>query len=541
MRKVYRRMALGLLVAGLGGSAALGLGGPAGPPPLDGPTAPPTPAGLTAVPTPAPADPEPKPAVRPAAHTESASRNDPAVALEWGGPPEVRVRRPNEYTLTVRNTCGQPVQKVTVQVRVPKDAAVSGTEPAATVVGGVYVWDVGTLEPRAAKPLKLTLTPAARGELGCQAWVTFTGTAGMTVVAREPKLEVRITAPETVPLGDPIKVTYTVTNVGDCPVEHVQTGLKRPGQGVRECRLYVVGGGLGTAEGILGGQSGLKLIPGETYSQTFDDAADKGGELSYTVTATGEDNVAASGKAKVRVLVPKLEATVTGPEEVRIGRKATYSVQVKNAGELPLDDMKIGCTFPDGLRATVPGTVPGSEWRYAPGSHITLRPGETKTVTVDLLAVRTGSGTFAVTATGSRDTKATAACRTVVEGIPAMRMEVSDLTDPVEKGGEAVYEVRVTSTGSKAEAGVVVACDLPPELEYVSATGPVKPVPKSDGKRVTRVEFEPVTELAPKTEAVFRVKVRATWAGDVRFKATLTSKHLSAPVTKEESTRVYGE
>jgi hypothetical protein len=47
--------------------------------------------------------------------------------------------------------------------------------------------------------------------------------------------------------------------------------------------------------------------------------------------------------------------------------------------------------------------------------------------------------------------------------------------------------------------------------------------------------------LAPKTEAVFRVKVKAKTAGDVRFKAVLTSMHLATPVTKEESTRVYGE
>jgi len=58
---------------------------------------------------------------------------------------------------------------------------------------------------------------------------------------------------------------------------------------------------------------------------------------------------------------------------------------------------------------------------------------------------------------------------------------------------------------------------------------------------VVQVVFEPVAELGPKTEASFTVKVKAKATGDVRFKATMTSKHLTSPVTKEESTRVYGD
>src|SRR5579883_900731 len=161
MRKVYRRMLLGLVFAGLAGGVALGFGRPAGAPPLDGPTAPPAP-GLAAIPMPAPADPDPKPARPAPAAGPAASRQEPGVSLEWSGPPEVKVNKPNDYTLTVRNTCAQPVQKVTVQVRVPKEAAVSGTTPAATVVGGVYVWEIGSLEPRAAVPVRLTLVPTAR-------------------------------------------------------------------------------------------------------------------------------------------------------------------------------------------------------------------------------------------------------------------------------------------------------------------------------------------------------------------------------------------
>ena len=40
---------------------------------------------------------------------------------------------------------------------------------------------------------------------------------------------------------------------------------------------------------------------------------------------------------------------------------------------------------------------------------------------------------------------------------------------------------------------------------------------------------------------LMRCTLKAVTAGDVRFKVSLTSTHLTTPVSKEESTRVYGE
>ncbi len=139
---------------------------------------------------------------------------------------------------------------------------------------------------------------------------------------------------------------------------------------------------------------------------------------------------------------------------------------------------------------------------------------------------------------------------TAIDGIPALRMEMLDTTDPVEKGGETTYEIRVVNTGSKADADIRIACELPKQFEFVSATGPTqglerigidfKPADK-EPKNMRTVVFDPIAELAPRTEAVFKVKVKAIGTGDARFKASLTSKHLTSPVVKEESTRVYGD
>jgi uncharacterized repeat protein (TIGR01451 family) len=271
------------------------------------------------------------------------------------------------------------------------------------------------------------------------------------------------------------------------------------------------------------------------------DRAETGGDKTCEVIVTSDDGARARASAKIHVMVPKLESSVIGPPEALIGKKTTYTVRVKNAGELPLENVMLTYVVPDGFRLTTTDANPVVQATYSEPVLGALQPGESKDVSVCLRPTRTGTATFNATVTASRDTKAVADCRTVVEGIPAMRMEVADLDDPVEKGGETTYEIRVTNTGSKADENVMVACDLPPQLEYVWASGPVKPITKPGGARVGRVEFEPLAELAPKTEAVYRLKVKAVEAGDVRVKAVLTSKYLTAPVSKEESTRVYGD
>ena len=491
------------------------------------------------------AQPVPMPApVIPASATDPLLRPEPAVALDWTGPAVVRLGKPNAYTLTVKNTSRGFVQQVTVQVRPPDGAAVSDPKPAARVVDGVYLWDVGTLEPGEAKPLTITLTTTRRGDLACQAWVTLTGTAGMTVKVQEPKLEARIDAPLRAVVGEPFKVGYKVTNGGDSRVAGVTTG--RTGPGLNEAfraSVKTTGVHIITRDNLdlpPLTPPAADLEPGQATEFSRELVADKPGEYQLGLTARGADGTEAAASRSVLVVAPKLTASVTGPATLLVGRKGTYTLTVKNAGDLAVDGATAVVTLPAGLR----GTAPDGRLTFPVGE---LKPGEERSRTFDATAATAGVQPLTAIATASRGASATADCRTVVDGVPALRVELVDLADPVEKGQETTYEVRITNTGTKSDENVTLACELPDAISFVSATGPtgnVRPAVQGisvAGPKVYRAEFEPVRELTPKTEVVFRVKVKAVAAGDVRFKAVVTSKHLATPVVKEESTRVYGD
>lgn len=530
MRTPWKRATVGLMIAGAVGTAALALAQqtepPATIPHADDPNKLPD---VPAVPIVAA---EPAPVVVQAKALEPVMTNDPAVALEWSGPAVTKVNTPTEYTLTVRNTCGQNLQKVTVQVRAPKGTEVVGTKPAVKPTDGVYLWEIGNLDAKTSKAVAVTLSQPTRGDLACQAWVTFTGSTAMKAVVKEPKLEVAIKAPEKVILGDKIPVKYSVTNTGDFSTGSVSLKL--------------------SGHQALPPVPSRELKPGDTSfdSQSIDTTT--GGTFTYEAVATGDDGLKASAKATVQVLVPKLDVKVSGPAERLIGTKGKWTVTVTNSGEVPLSGVTVSEVLPAGFKVSSAGDGKQTADRltWAAGD---LAVGASKAFEFEGCTSQPGSLTHKVEAAGDRNTTAACECVTKVEGIPGLRMELVDSVDPVEKNGEITYEIKVTNTGTKADSNVVVVCHLPPEMQFVSCSGPTKGVATVSvpaiyvppgGKQPVPTEsvaFDPISDLAPKTEAVFKVKVKGTATGDVRFKATMTSKHLTTPVTKEESTRVYGE
>jgi len=76
---------------------------------------------------------------------------------------------------------------------------------------------------------------------------------------------------------------------------------------------------------------------------------------------------------------------------------------------------------------------------------------------------------------------------------------------------------------------------MPREMKVISAEGPVRY--KIEAQRVV---FEPIKPLAPKADTTLTVKAQALAAGDLRVQVQITTDEIREPITKEESTRVFG-
>jgi uncharacterized repeat protein (TIGR01451 family) len=451
------------------------------------------------------------------------SHQEPAVCLEWTGPAGAMVGRPTDYTLTVRNTSPIPVQQVLVRVQLPAGARATETEPKANIEGDVLWWELGTLTVKQQKNLMVRMVPDSKGDLACHAWVTFTGTSTMQVQATEPKLALKVTAPEKIMVGDATTLVLLVSNPGDGLAEQVRLhvtlsdGFEHPAGKVIDLDI----GNLG---------------PSEARRVQLMCTAKAGGEQKCEGIAEAKGDLRIKDRVCVNITAARLDLEVAGPKLRYIDRKAVYTFKVTNPGDCPASNVMVQDVLPAGFRFSAASdggqfdqTTETVSWNIGE-----IEPAQTKEVKLEVVAVDPGEHHHKVSAQAARGLKVDNEILTRVDGVSSLLLEVMDSEDPIEVGAETSYEIRITNTGSKPETNIKLVGILPEKVEFKGATGPTRFQEK--GKEIV---FESLPTLAPRADAIYRISVKALAAGDVRFKAQLTSTGLVEPVVEMESTRIY--
>jgi uncharacterized repeat protein (TIGR01451 family) len=452
-------------------------------------------------------------------------RQEPAISLEWIGPITAKVGQPQDYTINVRNSCNIAVQQVMVRVRIPKDMSVSATEPKAVSQENVLMWELGTLQPQAEKNLQLKMTADGRGDMAPQAWVTFTGSSVMKISVREPKLQLKATAPEKVLVGDAATIMLTVANPGDGPADQVKVHA-------------VLSEGLENARGNKVDFEVGNLNPGESRSVQLICAAKSGGIQKCEAVAEAEGGLKSQDHADVNVIMPRIDLAVVGPKLRYLDRKATYTFKVTNPGDAAATNVSVSDVVPTGFKflSATDGGRHDFSTRTVSWFVGELGPNQTKEVKMEVLAINPGEHRHKAVAQAARGLKTDSEFLTRVEGLSAILLEVVDTEDPIEVGADTAYEIRVTNTGSKTETDIKIVATIPPQMEFKGVQGPCKA--HEDGRQIT---FDPLPKLAPRADAIFRVNVKGIQPGDVRFKVQVTSTNLQEPVIEMEATRIYAD
>ncbi len=165
-----------------------------------------------------------------------------------------------------------------------------------------------------------------------------------------------------------------------------------------------------------------------------------------------------------------------------------------------------------------------------------LPPKQTGTVKLTTLPLEAGEARLLIKSTSKDGLKDEREEVLSIEGLAAINFQLSDVKDPIEVGDETSYEIRVTNQGSKAAGNVRLGVLLPRGLKLLSADGPSRH--KIEGQHVL---FEPIKQLAPKADTSFTIRVKAVAVGDQRLQVQVVTDEIRDPITKEESTRVYGD
>ena len=450
----------------------------------------------------------------------------PALTLEKIAPAEIQVGKLATFELRVKNVGQIAAQQVQVTDHIPKGTQlVESKPPFQRAADGTLVWPLGTMQAGDEQVIQLQVMPQQEGEIGSVAQVSFAASATARSVCTRPLLQIEHTAPAKLLIGESLNMTITVTNPGTGAATGVVIEEDVP-QGL----THVAGNELEYEIGT--------LRPGESKRLELTLRADKAGIIKNTIVVRGDANLAAQHAINIEVVAPQLQVGINGPKKRFLERPATYTLSVSNPGTASARDVELVAYLPKGMKFV----ETDAQGQYDPQQHAVFWSLEelpaTKAGSVKLTAVPLETGDQKLRIEGRADLGLTTAFEQVVSVDASAELvhSIADLSDPIEVGGDTTYEVRVRNVGTKTATNIRLAALLPAELKALSGEGPTRAA--NDGSRVI---FEPLARLNPQEEAVFRIQANAQKAGDFIVRVQISSAEWPAPVTREESTRVYSD
>jgi uncharacterized repeat protein (TIGR01451 family) len=238
----------------------------------------------------------------------------------------------------------------------------------------------------------------------------------------------------------------------------------------------------------------------------------------------------------LEVIAPLLQVEIDGPALRYLNRKAMYTVSVANPGTAPAKNVELIAYLPKGFdfQSTDNEGFYDAQRHAVLWSLEELPPQQVGDVRLELVPKETGEQKIRLEGRADLELNHVFEKTVVVDARPELQFSINDSADPIEVGSETMYEVRVTNAGAKTATNVRLAAAVPPGLKLARVDGPTRGTINAQ-----QVLFEPLARLAPGANVVYQIQASGVQAGDHRIQIQIANDDSQAPITHEESTRVY--
>ncbi len=461
----------------------------------------------------------------------------PVVQLSVRTPSHVPTGKPVPYKVTVTNNSQSKALRVRVRMPWPDGAAeVRKCEPQAMQAKETreLAWDIGNLNRGESKAIDLEFQPKPEvKQIAATAYVSFEYGAKVETGIDKPKVAVKKTASPQVAVGEPATVRVEVTNSSQVPVPNAVLTENVPD------RVEVRGDGDTTANP---GQRQWKLGtigPGQTKTVTYQLLARQGGEMTTMSSLACETGVldASAAQSVTKVLLPALQLDFRGPAKGEGKAPAVYTAVVKNAGTMPLEQVRLTVDVPDDL--SVQKVTNGCRTDKNPRVWVIpkLAAGEAQEFRVQVVPAQGTSGrrtlkASARDASGRTDAQTREAITDFV-GRADLSWKPTFTPGRLPVGREGTITVLVRNQGSETDKGVRLRVMLPPEVTLKDAIPSKASLDPNDNTLVF-----PPQPVAPGKTGEFTVTYQARTPGQAQFRLLLEGESLEKAITKDQAIEI---
>lgn len=451
------------------------------------------------------------------------------VTIEKIAQSEAVVNKPMIYSIKVRNVGQSPAENVVVKDMVPKGSRLEGSDPQALLdeQDQKLVWRVKTLAPGQEYLIRVKVTPTEARQIGSVATVTFEAAVAARTKITAPDLKLAVAGLSEVRVGEKASYKFTITNVGTADATGVFVrNLIPPGfQHPRGDDLeYDVG----------------TLPKGQSKDVMLTLLAVAPGQFDNTAILGAEGDIEVQAKKSVSILTSRLKVHRQGPANRFVGREALFTNTIINESSEPVRNITVQETVPKGVEFT----DASDGGRFDPQTRtITwnlpgLRPGDKRQLQSKVKPTAEGEWPTTVKAFDQRQDVAEATSQLMVAGFSSLTINVSHAGRPVTVGEEVALRLTIRNRGTAAANDVKAVVQIPPEMRFVDAKGPVKhrELPNNE------IEFQALNTLEVNGEQQFDIVLSAAHQGrDARVNVKLTAAELTTPLNKDEQVVILSE
>jgi uncharacterized repeat protein (TIGR01451 family) len=481
-------------------------------------------------------------------------RESSVLLVEKVSPKQIRINQPYEYEIRATNLTDGPLLDVVVREQLSDRGTfeITKSEPEFRSEGDWVHYNLGRMAPRETRTVKVTGQTKKEGTITSVIALAAEFKAAMTTEAQvvNPILKLTKEGPAKADSCEGIRYKYTIANVGTGTERDVTIEDALPD-------------GLVTSDG----QKAVRIVVGELaqgHSKSFEARVKSARTGTFSSSAVARAPAGAEVRSEsvtTTVQQPKLEVAIKGPDVEYLNKTAVYQVTIRNSGDVAAPRAALAIdTGERGALATIRETGerrPAGERREGrddrpivaadtaevdpmiaarrEGAELgTLAPGESRTFTVGIRTTREGQLNVSAIGLASCVPPVTQTAKTDVKTLAELKMEITDLDDPIKIGDDVVYRVTVRNQGTGADKNIVVTGVLPSGMQFVEAEG------ATEGKAAGQnVAFDSLPSLAPGQEATWRIRATANTPGDVRFEVRLKSDTLKQAAVEAEPTKLY--
>jgi uncharacterized repeat protein (TIGR01451 family) len=447
----------------------------------------------------------------------------PVIRLDTSIPPQVQTRTEFEYTVKVTNVTDELVTDIVLSDVLASNFQYIRSNPAPTNLQGRNEWFIPQLAPGESREIVGIAMALKAGEVLDFVDVTFKAPAKLRSIALEPKLVIKKSAPAEISMCAPVLYIFKIENIGSGTAKNV--------------KLYdTLPAGLTTTNGSSTIDMPLGELPaGASKTVSIALKANRTGVYVNNAVALADGEITAeSGDVTTTVKKPSLSITASAPQTEYLNMEIPYTITVTNTGDWPAVNTVIESIIPQGLTFVKASQGANSNCGRVLWKVDRLAPGQSVTTSVTALAAAMGDVENTFRASAECAEMASATAKTKIKGAPGILLEVSDITDPVKVGNTVTYRIVATNQGAIPVTNIAIKTTLDTAMNFVSSSGATKSQFANGA-----VTFETLSYLAPKTQAIWEITVRAASEADARFKTEMTSDQLTSPVMETESTHFY--